>query len=429
MRLRAMCSVPEQQRSEGSSHPRKRGSAHRVPEAPMCKGHLVRFSLVAFLALAVAAGAAESFCAQQPQEDEVTGGEVVLPRKHKESEKERAGARDPNNPEPTKDIRVRSNLVETPVTVTDSQGESVYDLSEEDFRIFDNGVPQRIQTFEQELRPLAVVILIQSSEAVSPLLGQLSPLASLFSNLLLGPQGQTAVITFDDRVRVAQELSGSGDQLTETLKNLRAEGDKARLNDGLARAIALLERRPKSERRIIIAFSDGFDAGSETGEEDLVRRAMSADVTIYGLGFSRTQALLKMKPQGGAPSPLDAQVTRPVGPGVVPTPTNAQNTYGTPGAGNAVLGAAGALVRSAAGSPVLDFYAGTTGGVFYSHWSEKALQDQISQVASEIHSQYELAYVPDTLSQPGFHRIEVQVRRPGVKVRTRVGYFYTATKH
>jgi hypothetical protein len=61
--------------------------------------------------------------------------------------------------------------------------------------------------------------------------------------------------------------------------------------------------------------------------------------------------------------------------------------------------------------------------VFYSHWSNKALQNQLNRIASEIQSQYELAYVPDTLSQAGFHHIEVHVRRTGVKVRARAGYF------
>ena len=81
-------------------------------------------------------------------------------------------------------------------------------------------------------------------------------------------------------------------------------------------------------------------------------------------------------------------------------------------------------VRSTLASSLLEFYAGYTGGVFHSHWSKTALQEQLSKIASEVHSQYELAYVPDTLSQTGFHRIEVQVKRPGVKVRTRAGYFY-----
>jgi VWFA-related protein len=77
---------------------------------------------------------------------------------------------------------------------------------------------------------------------------------------------------------------------------------------------------------------------------------------------------------------------------------------------------------------VLEFYAGYTGGAFFGHTKKKTLEDQLSRMAAEINSQYELAYVPGALNQPGFHRIEVQVRRPGVKVRARAGYFYQPPK-
>jgi VWFA-related protein len=384
--------------------------------------------LGSLLALAVAGGGIGVLRAQQPMPNDSTDGESVLPRKAQPAQPA-AKPQDPNQTvESGKVIRVPSNLVETPVTVTDSKGEFVFDLNENDFHILDNGVPQRIENFVQETRPLAVVVLIQSNEFMKPLLPQLRPLAPLISSLLLGPQGTVAVLTFSDRVSVAQDFSSSGDRLAETLKGLGTQGTEERLNDGLARAIALLEQRPSSERRIIVAFSDGFDSGSETSEEDLVQRATKAEVTIYGLGFSRTQAMFKEKPHDSGPSALDQQVTRPTPPNSPPTPTVADNTYGTHGAGNSVLSAAAALIHSTLGTPALDTYAKYTGGVFYSHWSEKALQEQLSRMASEIHSQYELAYVPDTPYQPGFHKIEVQVRRPGVKVRTRAGYIYAASK-
>lgn len=387
----------------------------------------VRGWLGCFLVLGVAAGGWR-LRAQQPNSGDSTGDETLLPAKASPSQP----AAQPADPDKTeainKVIRVPSNLVEAPVTVTDSKGEFVFDLGENDFHILDNGVPQRIVNFVQETRPLAVVFLIQNNEFVKPLLPQLSPLAPLISSLLLGPEGTAAVLTFSDRINVAQDFSGSSDRLAETLKHLSTQGSQERLNDGLARAIALLEQRPNSERRIIIAFSDGFDSGSETSGEDLVERATKAEVTIYGLGFSRTQAMFKEKPHDNGLSALDRQVTRPVGPGVPPTPTAADNAYGAHGAGNSVLSAASALIHSTVGDPPLDLFAKYTGGVFYSHWTEKALQDQFSGMAAEIHSQYELAYVPETPYQPGLHRIEVKVQRPGVKVRTRAGYIYVASK-
>jgi VWFA-related protein len=337
----------------------------------------------------------------------------------------------PENPQDPGDqgdnqIRVLSNLVATPVTVMDSKGELVYDLSKKDFQVFDNGTPQQIESLAITSRPLAVVILIQTNDAVKPLLPQLQPLAPIFSSLLLGPQGRAAVMSYADRVSELQEFSSSGDALASTLKHLSARGGQARLNDAMARAIALLARQPLKERRILIVFSDGSDSGSETSEQDVIERAARADVSVYGLGFSRTQALFKAGPQAPAPNPADTNVARSMPPNSIPTPTAAENTYGTPGEGLPLLDAAGRLLRSKTGhnKGPLEAYASYTGGVFYHHWSEHALQDQLSRIADEIHSQYELAYVPNDLNQTGFHRIEVRVMRSGVEVRTRAGYYY-----
>ena len=321
-------------------------------------------------------------------------------------------------------IRVQSPLVTTPVSALEASGEFVYDLDEDDFQIFDNGQPQRIERFEIPSDPIAAVIAVQTSDAVAPLLDQVRPLGSVFSALLLGERGQAAVVLFDDKVRVAQEFSDSSDQLGKTLRGVTGRGDQARLNDALERAIGLLEKRPKPERRIIVAFSDGFDRGSESRTAEVVKRAANAEVTIYGLGFNPAEALLLQKPQPQPQDPLNTNVTRPLPPGTVPTPTNSENVWGTPIPGVPILIATGEIIRSALASSLLEIYAGYTGGVFYSHWSKKALQDQLNKIASEVHSQYELAYIPDDLNQEGFHRIEVRVKRPGIRVRARAGYFY-----
>ncbi len=366
--------------------------------------------------LAVVAGANAVF--PSPPQDGVAGAPPVF------SSPKKQPPPDAKKIEELSKIRVQSPLVTAPVTVLDSAGEFVYDLEENEFEVLDNGVPQRLERFEVEGHPLAVVVVVQTDDTVAPLLPHVRSLAPVFSSLVLGPQGKAAVISYDDRVRVLQDFSDDGDRLAVTLKELVGRGGKARLNDALTRAVEMLGKRPRDERRIIVAFSDGFDSGSETVKEEVVRQATSAEVTVYGLGFNPAEELLARKPEPPPPSPLDTNVTRPLPPGTVPTPTNAQNVYGTYVPVVPILIATGEIIRSAVASSSLEYYSGYTGGVFYSHWSKKALEDQLTRIASEIHSQYELAYVPDTLNQPGFHRIEVQVRRPGVKVRARAGYFY-----
>ena len=374
-------------------------------------------TLAGSLALAVGVGLAV-FLVSAGAQDSVTGTPPVFSGPQK-----KPPADAPASPKRA-DIRVQSALVTTPVTAIDSAGEFVYDLSEEDFRVLDNGVSQRLERFAPAERAVAVVIVVQANRKVAALLDQVRPLGSVFSGLLLGPQGQAAVIAYDERVRLLQDFTSDSDQLSTTLRGLTPQGFQSRLNDALARAVALLESRPNTERRIIVAFSDGFDGGSETQGKEVIRRATGSEVTIYGLGFNPVHALLAKRPELSPPGPLDTNVTRPLPPGTTPTPTASANVYDTPIPVVDIMVATGEIIRSTVASSLLESYAGYTGGAFYSHWKKKTVDDQLSRIASEIHSQYELAYVPDTLAQAGFHRIEVKVRRSGVKVRARAGYFY-----
>ena len=61
-------------------------------------------------------------------------------------------------------IRVKVELVTTPVTVRDASGELIYDLERKDFRVFDDGVEQKIEDFDMGGGPLSVVIVMRSEE-------------------------------------------------------------------------------------------------------------------------------------------------------------------------------------------------------------------------------------------------------------------------
>jgi VWFA-related protein len=190
----------------------------------------------------------------------------------------------------------------------------------------------------------------------------------------------------------------------------------------------MLESQPKEDRRVIIVFSDGHDLGSETHKEEVVQRAVNAGITIYGLGFSPGRALLGRQPKAPPPDPLDVNMARPLPPGTAPTPSNEEKTYDVPTLPVVPLVLAGGeMILSTVIKTSLEFYAGYTGGVCYARWSGKAAQDDLSRIADEVQSQYEIAYVPHGTGANGFHRIQVQVDRSGVKVRTKAGYFLGGT--
>lgn len=330
-------------------------------------------------------------------------------------------------------IRIQSNLVTAPVTVIDRHtGEFVYDLKKSDFEILDNGKPQQITGFSRESHKISAVILIQNSDSVTPLLGEIKNLAPLFSELMLGPKGEAAVITFGSDVKVAQGFSNSGAELDSTLQRVLPDGNKARMNDAMMQGINLLQHRPKGERRVIVVFSSGYDSGSQTSKNEIIRRASAAEVEIYGLGLSLSKSYLTRdkKPLNPPTSAENASGAAPPQPGRPTTPTSSMGTFGVTVPATGAIRPAIRNTESILFSNDAEAYAGYTGGVFYSQWSSKALQDHLSRIAADVHSQYLLTYVPNDLSETGFHRLQVKVNREDMKlkIRTRRGYFYEGSE-
>ena len=74
-----------------------------------------------------------------------------------------ASAQQPQPPppqEPEFRVPVRVELVTTPLVVRDARGEGIYDLAREEVTLLDNGVPQRLRSFELATQPVSVVVLV-----------------------------------------------------------------------------------------------------------------------------------------------------------------------------------------------------------------------------------------------------------------------------
>jgi VWFA-related protein len=327
-------------------------------------------------------------------------------------------------------IRTQSNLVVAPITVIDRSGNFVQDLNQNDLRILDNGVPQEVKQFQLALQPVAAVIVVQTNSSVDPLLGQVRPVGSEFSGLLVGQQGVAAVLSFADRVRVLQDFTNNPMALRAALNHLEATGSKARLNDALARAIIMLSGRPTSERRVIVVFSEGYDRGSETARQQIVQAAADANVTIYGLKFDPTEVLLRRQDSPSTPDTLYNNDALPGTPGAPHTPETTRTYNSAPYLSPLdLIGKTITAARSARpkAKSLLHEYADLTGGIEYNHWWEGGLENQIQRIALEVNSQYVLAYAPNDLNQTGFHRLQVEVTEPNLRVRARAGYFYGVT--
>jgi VWFA-related protein len=315
--------------------------------------------------------------------------------------------------------------VTTPVTVFDSAGQFVYDLEKDEFKIYDNGQLQDITAFDTEIRRLSLVIIVETNDTTDPFLDSVRPLGSMFSDMVMGPQGEVAVLTYSDHVDLALDFTSDGDKLDTVLRGLHGRGGGLHLDDALARALSMLDHRPKEDRKVAIIFSDGYNIGSQMKRSEIVKRAMNSDITLYGLAFSPLKGLWKRPEKDPPPDLVNESVARSMPPNTVLTPTNTDNIYETADINIvAILLGLGEEAKKPLFKSSLQYYSTYSGGVSFTKWGKDTVQQYLNRIATEIHSQYELAYAPPKPIQPGFHTIKVEVRRPGAKVRARVGWFY-----
>ncbi len=320
---------------------------------------------------------------------------------------------------------VTVQIVTTPVTVFDSGGQFVYGLEQNEFQITDNGVRQNITSFDSEIRRLSLVIIVETNDATAPFLDSVKPLGSMFSEMVMGPQGEVAVLTYSDRVDVALDFTPNGDKLDTVLRGLHGRGSGMHVDDALVRAFSMLNSRPLGDRKVVIAFSDGFNIGSKMSRAEIVKGAMNSNITIYHLGFSPLKGLWKRPAKDPAPDLVNESVARSMPPNSAPTPTNEDNTWDTADINIvSILLGLGEEAKKPLFKDSMIYFARYSGGQSYQKWGKDTVQQALNHIATEIHSQYELAYSPSNATEVGFHRIEVQVRRPGAKVRARAGWFY-----
>ncbi len=332
-------------------------------------------------------------------------------------------------------VKVRVALVNTPVTVRDGRGEMVHNLEARDFRITDNGVAQRISHFDLGGDPLSLVILLQTSSRIEALLPQVRKIGILFTQTVMGPTGEAAVVGFNDSVDKLQDFTTNGDLIENTISRLGAGTSGSKLYDAMAVGVEMLSGRPQStadnpgRRRVLMILSEATDAGSEAKLGAVLQQAQLANVTIYSVGLSTTRAELQAKPKDTRPQitppgtfPLPPQ------PGVPQTPTSEANRYG-----NIDLMALAVWavqhVHDQVKDHALEVAAIATGGAHLATFKDRSIEKAIDEIGGELHSQYTISYAPTGADTPGYHEIKVSVLRKdarNLKVRARPGYFLAA---
>lgn len=309
-------------------------------------------------------------------------------------------------------LRTSVELVLVPVTVKDRGGNLVTDLRREDFQLLENGQEQAVRYFSTDPFPLAAVILVDRALERSAAEGVKATLPVLAS--ALAPSDEFGVYAFDAYPRRVLDFTSDREELLEALTKLAGEdappappagsltsgplsaGPQVNtvpvgpgvppagvqspkltksLHDALFAAALALRTRERGRRRAIFILSDGRNSRLNVHSFEETRALLLAeDVTVYALGV------------GGA--------------------------------------------RFALGTSVLSDYARATGGEVYAPLKQPALAEAHKRAAEQARYQYTLVYAarPAPASRE-YRRIQVRVRRAGLTVRAREGYFAGVPEH
>lgn len=179
-------------------------------------------------------------------------------------------------------FRSGASLVALNVTVSDGK-KLVPGLKPDDFAVYEDGVLQHVQFFEAKEVPIDLILLIDTSASMADKMDVVREAAIGFlANLRDRDRG--AVVTFGDRVNIAQALTDQHDALERAIRQAQPNGSTA-LNNALYVALKQFARAAQQEgdvrRQAIAVLSDGEDTSSIIGFDDVLAMARKSGINIY----------------------------------------------------------------------------------------------------------------------------------------------------
>lgn len=323
-------------------------------------------------------------------------------------------------------IRTTVEYVVAPTLVFDRDGNYVNGIRKDQFRLFDNEKEQNIQV-DETFVPISLVIAIQANSHVDGLLPQVKKIGNLIGPLIIGDEGEAAIIAYDSRIRTLQTFTHDPDLITKQVKTIYPGSQSNRLIDAVVDGTRLLATRRKDRRRILMVIGETRDLGSESRAREALIGLQVNNVIFYGVDMSRFLTTLTAPPNPGRPDNNPPAMHSM--PGLTPsTPTTVAQATGA-NAGRAefiplMLEIFKDVKAIFVDNPVELFTKGTGGSEFGFH-SQRTLEEAIQSVGEQLHSEYTISYSPNNRMEGGFHKIVVDVTgHPEVKrTQTRPGYW------
>ena len=264
-------------------------------------------------------------------------------------------------------FKAGTSIVPVLTTVLDTQGRLVPDLEREDFTILDNGKPQEVVFFQNDIQPFTVVVMMDFSFSMNAHLKLLKAAAEQFVLRML-PDDKGQVGAFSDKIQFSGSFTSDRDDLIASLDDLQY-GNPTRLYDAIDASIDELDNA--TGRKVVLVFTDGDDTASRTGFGSVMDKARDKEVMVYAIGL-RSEFFNGQRMQRTAP---DRALRR---------------------------------------------LADETGGGYFELRKTDELAPTFTRVAQELHSLYALGFTPSTLDGKE-HMLEVRAK-PGMNARARRTY-------
>ena len=188
-------------------------------------------------------------------------------------------------------VRVNTELVTLNVRVIDRNNKPINNVSQSDFRVYEDGVPQPLEYFTREEVPISYGMAVDTSQSLRSQIQAVIDAGKTIVNSNK-PGDETFLVRFisSDKIETLQDFTASKDLLIDALDNLYVEGGQTAVIDAVyltAEHVAEYKKGDDSDRRrrALIVITDGEDRASFYSQEKLFARLREADVQIYVIGF------------------------------------------------------------------------------------------------------------------------------------------------
>jgi Ca-activated chloride channel homolog len=276
-------------------------------------------------------------------------------------------------------LRVNTTLVSIPVSVMDGSGKYVTDLKQGDFRVYEDGVEQRIAVFSEISQPTFVVLLLDVSTSVAPRLRQIQDAAIAFTDQLQ-TSDYVYPVAFSGRViPLLAQATNDRNALREAIRRTRPVNDGATSVYDAVQTVSDEILKRFHGRKALILFTDGEDVSSRAAtKKGTLHDAQELDALVYTVQYPRNIYL--------------------VGPYSRTTLT----------------------VMSPGHKAYLRKLAENTGGRYFKGDKSEKIREAFTSIAEELRQQYIIGYYPDKPVQSGqSRRVRIIISRPTMRARTR----------